>query len=406
MSRSDEKQALTYPMYGGTALEPPAEWELLRKECPVARVTLPSGDEAVLLTRYDDVRQVLSDPRFAAVLDSEDAARIADDETGGVFSTDMARFIPQQGEPHQRWRRTVGQWFTVSRMAELRPGIEAMAERLVDEMVEHGGPADLRAHLAFPLPVWVICELLGVPDTDRDRFSRWSDALLNLTRYTQEEVDTAQDDYVDYMAAHVVAKREAPGDDLLGALIEAVEPDGHRMSERELVYTGQSLLIAGHETTANMIGKTVALLLADRRRWERLLADPSLVRPAVEEALRIDADPGIGIPRYLTEETEVGDSVLPAGTTVLCSMGAANRDESTFDAADEMRLDRQPNTHLAFGVGPHSCLGQALARVELQTVLDVLLRRLPSLELAVAAEELRRLEGLAVGGLREVPVRW
>ncbi|NNN29950.1 cytochrome P450 [Streptomyces sp. S3(2020)] len=406
MSRSDEKQALTYPMYGGSALEPPAEWELLRKECPVARVTLPSGDEAVLLTRYDDVRQVLSDPRFAAVLDSEGAARIADDETGGVFSTDMARFLPQQGEPHRRWRRMVGQWFTVTRMAGLRPGIEAMAERLVDEMVAHGGPADLRAHLAFPLPVWVICGLLGVPEADRDRFTHWSDALLNLTRYTQEEVDTAQDDYVDYMAAHVVAKREAPGDDLLGALVEAVEPDGYRMSERELVYTGQSLLIAGHETTANMIGKTVALLLADRRRWERLLADPSLVRPAVEEALRVDADPGIGIPRYLTEETEVGDSVLPAGTTVLCSMGAANRDESIFDAADEMRLDRQPNTHLAFGVGPHSCLGQALARVELQTVLDVLLRRLPSLELAVAAEELRRLEGLAVGGLREVPVRW
>ncbi|MCX5335511.1 cytochrome P450 [Streptomyces sp. NBC_00140] len=404
MSRSFEKQALTYPMYGGTALEPPAEWELLRKECPVARVTLPSGDEAVLLTRYDDVRQVLSDPRFAAVLDSEDAARIADDETGGVFNTDMARFIPQQGESHQRWRPMVGQWFTVTRMAALRPGIEAMAEHLVDEMVAHGGPADLRTHLAFPLPVWVICGLLGVPEADRERFSHWSDALLNLTRYTQEEVDTTQDEYVDYMAAHVVAKREAPGDDLLGALIEAVEPDGHRMSERELVCTGQPLLIAGHETTANMTGKTVALLLADRRRWERLLADPSLVRPAVEEALRIDADPGI--PRYLTERTEVGDTVLPAGTTVLCSMGAANRDEGTFDAADEMRLDRQPNTHLAFGVGPHACLGRALARVELQTVLDVLLRRLPSLELAVAAEDLRRLEGLAVGGLREVPVRW
>lgn len=130
------------------------------------------------------------------------------------------------------------------------------------------------------------------------------------------------------------------------------------------------------------------------------------LRPAVEEALRMGADPGIGIPRHLTEGTEVGDSVLPAGATVLRGMGAAGRDESTYDAADEMGLDRQPDAHLAFGVGPHSCLGQAPARVELRTVLDVLLRRLPSLELAVAAEELRRLEGLAVGGLREVPVRW
>jgi cytochrome P450 len=406
MSRSDEKQALTYPTYGSTALEPPTEWETLRRECPVARVTLPSGDEAVLLTRYEDVRRMLSDPRFDPVPAAEDAARIADDGTGGVFSTDMARFLPQRGEPHRRWRRMVGQWFAAGRMAALRPGIEAMAERLVDEMVAHGGPADLRARLAFPLPVWVICDLLGVPDTDRDRFSQWSDALLNVTRYTQEEVDEAQDAYVDYMAAHVVAKREEPGDDLLGALIGAVDGDGYRMSERELVFTGQSLLVAGHETTAGMIGKMVALLLADRRHWERLLADLSLVGPAVEEVLRIDADPGVGMPRYLTEPAEAGGTVLPAGTTVVCSLGAANRDESVFDASDELTLDRWPNAHLAFGVGPHLCLGRSLARVELRTVLDVLLRRLPSLELAVAADDLRRLEGLAVGGLSEVPVRW
>lgn len=281
-----------------------------------------------------------------------------------------------------------------------------MAEKLVDDMVSHGHPADLRAHLAFPLPVWVICDLLGVPAADHDRFAYWSDVMLNLTRYAQDEIAQAQDDFVDYMAAHVYAKRTAPSVDLLSDLATEWDADEPPLSERELVFTGQALLIAGHETTTNVIGKMVALLLADRRRWERLLADRSLVPLAVEEALRFDAEPGIGVPRYLDRPAEVAGALLPSGTTVLCNTAAANRDETVFEAPGEMRLDRSPNPHLAFGAGPHACLGQELARTELRTVLHVLLRRLPSLELAAPTADLRRLEGLAVGGLSEVPVRW
>ncbi|MFF5566167.1 cytochrome P450 [Streptomyces sp. NPDC012623] len=406
MSQDDAEQVLTYPLLSDSALEPPAEWARLRRGCPVARVKLPSGDEASLLTRYDDVKQVLSDPRFTRQLDADDAARLSDTESGGVFNSEMSRTIPQGGEPHQRWRRMVSKWFTARRMAALRPGIEAMAERLIDDMVESGHPADLKAALGFPLPVWVICDLLGVPDSDRDRFAHWSDALLNLTRYTQAEVDAAQAEFADYMGAHVAAKRAERGDDLLCALMDATGADGYRMSDEELVATGLALLIAGHETTANMIGKMAAMLLSDRSRWERLLADRSLVRSAVEEVLRLDANPGIGMPRYIGEDTEVAGVVLPRGTTVMCSMGSANRDEEVFEGAGEMTLGRTPNVHLAFGAGAHSCLGQALARTELQAVLDVLLRRLPTLELAVTVEDLRPLEGLVVGGLREVPVRW
>ncbi|TLS48046.1 cytochrome P450 [Streptomyces montanus] len=400
------EQVLSYPLSSRTALGPPEEWRQLRQQCPVARVTLPSGDEASLLTRFEDVKQVLSDPRFGRLLDADDAARISDTESGGVFNDDMAAAIPQTGEAHQRWRRMLTKWFTAKRMAALRPGIEAMAERLIDDMVKRGHPADLKAGLGFPLPVWVICDLLGVPDADRDRFAHWSDTMLNLTRYQQEEVDAAQAEFVEYMAAHIAAKRAKPGDDLLSELTTGTGPGGYRMSDRELVATGQGLLIAGHETTANMIGKMVAMLLADRRLWERLLADRSLVRSTVEEALRLDANPGLGMPRYIAEEVEVAGTVLPRGTTVMCSMAAANRDETAFDAAEEMMLDRAPNPHLAFGVGPHSCLGQALARTELRAVLEVLLRRLPSLELAVPPEDLRRVEGLVIGGLSEVPVRW
>ncbi|WP_020575402.1 cytochrome P450 [Actinopolymorpha alba] len=406
MSQDDNGQVLNYPIPSDAALEPPAEWARLRQECPVAAIRLPSGDEASLLTRYDDVKLVLSDPRFTRQLDADDAARISTNESGGPFNSTLASSISQTGEGHLRWRRMVVKWFTVKRMTALQPKIEAMTDRLIDELLEDGCPADLRARLGFPLPVWVICDLLGVPDTDRERFTYWSETLLNLTRYTQAEVDAAQAEFLSYMRGHITVRRTEPGEDLLSELINATDPAGGRLSEEELVATGQGLLVAGHETTTNMIGKMVAMLLADRQRWEQLLADRSLIRTAVEEALRFDANAGFGMPRYLTNEVEVGGTLLPRGTTVVCNMGAANRDESAFADADEMNLHRNPNPHLAFGTGPHSCLGQTLARTELQTVLDVLLRRLPSLELAVAAEDLHRVEGLIVGGLREVPVRW
>jgi cytochrome P450 len=399
-----QDEALSFPFANPTALEPPTEWAELRQKCPVAHVTLPSGDPAMLVTRYDDVRQVLSDPRFPRP--TRAGARTAATEGGGVFKSEMARTLPQEGAEHQRWRRMITKWFTVKRMNALRPRIEAMADRLVDELVGRGRPADLKAVLGFPLPVWVICDMLGVPDSDRDRFSHWSDAMLNLTRYTQAEIDEAHAEFVAYLRGHVEAKRAAPGDDLLSDLITSSDAGGGVLSDAVLVFTGQGLLVAGHETTANMIGKMVAMLLADRSRWEALLADPALVRGAVEEVLRFDANAGIGMPRYLPVDAEIGGQHLPSGTTVMCSMAAANRDETAFPHADTMDLTRAPNTHLAFGAGAHSCVGQPLARTELQVVLEVLLRRLPTLELAVAPEELNRVEGLAVGGLREVPVRW
>jgi cytochrome P450 len=406
VTRGEVGDLLRYPIPSAAALEPPAEWARLQQECPVARATLPSGDDAALVTRYEDVKRVLSDPRFTRPTPADDAARVADVESGGVFNSEMATVLPQHGEAHLKWRRMIGKWFTAKRMNALRPGIEAMAERLVDEMVEQGAPADLKAGVGFPLPVWVICDMLGVPDSDRDRFAHWSYLMLSMTRFTQAEMDAAQAEFGRYMAGHIAAKRAQPGDDLLSALITDTDADGARMSDATLVATGIGLLVAGHETTANMIAKMVAMLLADRRRWEELLADRSLVRTAVEEALRMDANAGFGMLRYFTEDVEIAGTVLPGGTTAVCSMAAANRDERAFEGAAEMDLRRSPNPHLAFGAGAHACLGQPLARTELQAVLDVLLRKLPSLDLAVAVDDLRRVEGLVVGGLEELPVRW
>ncbi|MEV0347052.1 cytochrome P450 [Nonomuraea sp. NPDC050680] len=403
---SINEQVLSYPIPSDAALDPPAEWAELRGKCPVAHVRLPSGDQATLLTRYDDVKEVLADPRFTRLLNAPDAARLSATDDGGLFNSEMATIIPDGGEEHQHWRRLVGKWFTAKRMNALRPQMARIAEGLIDDMVERGAPADLRAGLGFPLPVYVICDMLGVPAEDRDRFSYWSDTLLNLTRYGKEEIEAAQAEFFQYMSDHLAAKRTEPGDDLLSELIAAGGPEDGGLAEIQILVTGMALLVAGHETTANMIGKMVSMLLADRTRWERLLAEPSLIRSTVEETLRLDANSGFGLPRYLKEETEVSGTLLPKGTTVICSMAAANRDESAFEAADQMDLTRTPNPHLAFGSGAHSCLGQALARTELQVVLEVLLRKLPTLELAVPVEELERVEGLAVGGLRTVPVRW
>ncbi|RRR95868.1 cytochrome P450 [Glycomyces terrestris] len=395
-----EHIALQYPIAGDAALEPPAEWAELRGTCPVAHVQFASGDDAVLLTRYEDVRATLADPRFTRTAADGGGARVSA-ESGGVLDSQMASVLPQHGEAHLVWRRTLNKWFTAKRMAALRPGVTAKAERLVDEMTAAGDSADLKAAFGFPLPVWVICEILGVPEADRDRFSYWSDTLLSMTRYTRAEIVAAQTEFHAYMAGHLAAKRAEPGDDLLSELAT-----GSDMSDAEIIATGQGLLVAGHETTANMIGKMAVMLLADRTRWEALLADPRLVRTAVEESLRLDVNAGFGMVRYIDEPFEVGGAVIEPGTTVVCSMAAANRDEAAFADAAAMDLARTPNPHLAFGAGAHSCLGQALARTELQVALEVLLRRLPTLELTVAPDDLQRVEGLLVGGMAAVPVRW
>jgi len=405
MSQVDD-QKLSYPLPRQSALEPPVEWATLRQQCPVARITLPSGDEATLLTRYDDVKQVLSDTRFGRGLSAPDAARLADTESGGLFNSEMANTLPQTGEGHDRWRKLVGRWFTAKRMNALKPDIEVMANQLIDEMVKAGQPADLKAHLAFPLPVYVICDMLGVPEADRDRFSHWSDSMLSLTRYTQAEMDANQAEFNEYLAAHIEAKRAEPADDLLSELIVAKDAEGRGLTDKELVFTGIGLLVAGHETTANMIAKMTAMLLTKRERWEAVLADRSLIRTTVEEALRFDADLGLGMVRYIDQDIEVAGERIPSGTTVMCDMAAANRDETAFEGAADMNLARNPNQHLTFGAGAHSCLGQSLARTELQTVLGVLLDRLPTLDLAVPAAELERIEGLAVTGLASLPVRW
>jgi cytochrome P450 len=306
-------------------------------------------------------------------------------------------------EEHTRFRRMLSKPFTFKRVEGLRPAIQQVTDECIDAILAGPQPADIVSKLALPVPTRVISEMLGVPYEDHEFFQHH--ANVGLARYaTAEDGQKGVMGLAQYLINLVKAKMESPSEDAVSDLAERV--NAGEISVKEAAQLGTGLLIAGHETTANMIGKMVSMLLAERSRWEQVVADPSLIRSAVEESLRFDANLGLGMARYLLEDVDVAGEILPQGTTVMTNMSSANRDERTFTGAETMDLTRSPNPHITFGAGPHSCLGQALARTELQTALRVLTRRLPTLELDVDAEQLRRLEGLLVGGLEQIPVRW
>ncbi|MER5346731.1 cytochrome P450 [Streptomyces mirabilis] len=387
-----------YPFEAPGAIDPPPLWASLRQECPVAEVRLPSGDSALLLTRYEDVKATLTDPRWSRVLDpAQGAARVP-----GVFGSGNR----PRGEDQPRLRRLISKSFTAKRANDMRPRLTEIAEELVVDLQGGTKPGDLAKTISFPLAIRAICELLGIPEADRDQFSRWSELFLSMTKYTQTQIDAGRAEFIRYMMAHVEAKRSHPADDLISELTAISDADDGRLSNAELITVAMLLLIAGHESTSNMITKMVAMLLADRSRWEALLADRGLVRTTVEECLRMDANAGFGMPRFITEDTELSGVPVRARSTVINSIAAANRDPEVFDHPEQMDLARTPNVHMAFGMGSHACLGQALARAQLQICLDVLLTRLPGLDLAVPVEKLSPRTGLVVGGLEDLPVTW
>jgi cytochrome P450 len=372
----------------------------LRVEQPLIRVRLPYGEDAWLVTRYRDVRTVLGDPRFsrAAVLDRDEPRVRPEPSTGGILSMDPP--------DHTRLRRLVAKAFTMRRVEALRPHVQQIADGLLDRMIEHGPPADLVEEFALPLPIIVICELLGVPYEDRADFRTWSDAALSTTSLPQETIQEYIQNLHDYMAGLVAERRVRPTEDLLGALVRARDEED-RLTEDELVRMGVGLLIAGHETTASQIPNFVYVLLTHPDECARLRAEPELVPRAVEELLRyIPLGAAAAFPRYATEDVELSGVLVRAGEPVLAVMASANRDGEVFPDPDTLDLTREENPHVGFGHGVHHCLGAPLARLELQVALGALLRRLPGLSFAVPEDELPWKSGMLVRGLTSLPVTW
>ncbi len=392
------------PFSDAFQFEPSATFAEFRENRPVARVRTLAGAEVWLVTRYDDVRLVLSDPRFSrAKLIGEGAPRVA-------LARPMANSLPTTDPPaHTRLRRLVVPTFAHRRIERTRPWVADLAGRLADDVAAagaDGGTADLRELFALPLPIQVICHMLGVPYDDRGRFREWTETAYSMRMADAAQVEQAMTNLTTYITGLVEAKlADTSGEpaDLLDELIRAREA-GDRLSSEELVAFGVNLLVAGHETSANQIGTFIATLLRYPGRWDRLADDPELVPAAVEELLRFNRLSDVGQLRVALEDVELHGVTIREGDGVMAAIGAANRDPRAFADPDELDLDRPDNRHLAFGHGPHFCLGAHLARVELQESLLALQRRFPRMRLAKPAEELRWRRVL-VSGLAELLVR-
>jgi cytochrome P450 len=393
----------SYPFPRPSVLDPSPEYADLRSRCPVARVTMPSGDPAYLVVGYDDVRTVLSDPRFSR------EATMRDDAPRLSAAPQRFRSLLNLDPPeHTRVRKLVSREFTARRVTALRPRIQEHTDALLDEMEESGPPVDLVSALSFPLPVAVICELLGVPYEDRKLFIGWSAAFLSTTALPAVEVLAAQAALREYMTTLVAGKREQPGDDLLSALITVRDEGDGRLDEEELIFLGVALLVTGHETTANQISNSVFALLTRHAEDDtrELLQDPDSMERAIEELLRVYPPGDEAMLRIALDDVELGGTLIPAGAAVLPSIGSANRDGVQFPDPGKMDAGRGANPHLTFGHGTHYCIGSGLARAELQIVLGSLLRRFPDLRLADPAQEISRPTGRLVHGVTSLALAW
>ena len=380
----------------------------LRGEAPVWRTTLRDGRTTWLVTRYDDVARVLKDDTFAKdklnAMDPEQQARTP--WVPGFLKPIERNMLDLDAPDHMRLRALVSKAFTPRLVERLRGRIETLCEELLDAMEcenERRGEVELVADYALPLPATVIAELLGVPAEDHKKFHRWSSRLVSISssRDILRFLPAALL-FVRYLRKLVERRRTDPEDDLITALIRAGEA-GDRLSEDELLAMAFLLLVAGHETTVNLIASGTLALLEHPEQTERLRRDPSLAKPAVEELLRYTSPVEMATERYAREDTEIGGRTIPRGQLVLAVLGSANRDEQHFEDPNVLDLARDPNRHLAFGRGGvHHCLGAPLARMEGQIALNALLRRFPGARLA--PEPLRWRRGLFLRGLERLPL--
>jgi len=389
-----------YPFGSADRLELDPQYAEIREREPLCPVRMPYGEDAWLVVRYDDVKTVRGDTRFSrAAKATHDEPRLLPDKVdGGIMDLD-----PPQ---HTRLRRLVANAFTVRRVEQLRPSAQKLAAGLLADMIAAGPPADLVESFAVPLPGTLICELLGVPYADRDRFRGWADAFMSTTSLGPEQRAALLGQLAGYFAELVAARRAEPVDDLLGALVLARDADD-RLSEAELIQLAITLLAAGYETTATEITNFVYVVLTQPEQWALLRNRPGLVPTAVEELLRyVPLITATILARWALQDVPLSGGVVPAGAPVFASSEAADRDPGVFAEPNRLDLTRSPNPHLAFGHGPHHCLGAPLARMELQVALGALVDRLPGLRLAVGVDELRWKTGFVVRGPVALPVSW
>ncbi|RKT86122.1 Cytochrome P450 [Saccharopolyspora antimicrobica] len=376
----------------------------IRDATPVQRMATPHGLPVWVITRYEDVRAALTDPRLrkeVTRIQEVIAANLLPDSGGREFEDSLASHMLNMDPPdHTRLRKLVVKAFTSRRVEALRPRVEEITERLLDDMADRS-EVDLLDSFAFPLPIQVISELLGVDESRRDAFRAWTNVLLDAS--DREAAGAAAAEMAQYLAELIEIKRREPGDDLVTALVDATE-DQDRLSDKELIAMVFLLLVAGHETTVNLIGNGVLHLLRHPDQWAALRADPELVTGAVEEMLRFDGPVMHGTFRFTAEPMTIGGVEIPAGQIVWVGLAAANRDPEQFPEPDRFDITRDAHGHVAFGHGIHFCLGAQLARLEAHTALRGLIQRFPNLTAAGPLDDVQWRFSTLIHGLRAFPV--
>ena len=378
----------------------------LRAEAPVCKIVLPTREDAWLVTRYDDVVAALKDERLVkettnALTPAQAAAQPWFRKMFKALKRNMLEVDPPD---HTRLRALVFKVFTPRLIEQMRGRIERLTNQLLDAALARGR-FDLIRDYALPLPTTIISEMMGVPVADRRRLNRWSNALLSAAGSTWAMVHAIPAGWslMRYISAIVQKRRAEPRDDLVSNLVRAEEA-GDSLSQHELVAMIFLLLVAGHETTVNLIGNGTLALLENPEQMQRLRDDPAMIRSAVEELLRYASPAETATERYAREPVTIAGVTIPQGSMVFPVLASANRDERQFPNADVLDLTREPNRHLAFGLGTHFCLGAPLARLEGQIAINSLLQRAPKLRLAVPPRSLPWRAGLIVRGLQSLPV--
>ncbi|MFH9243973.1 cytochrome P450 [Streptomyces lydicus] len=372
----------------------------LRAQGPVHRVRVPNGPDVWLVVGHEAVRGALTDPRLSKNWRASGQLGPAGEES--ALFTNMLDADPPH---HTRLRKLVAKEFTARRVEALRPRVQQITDELLDAMLAApDGRADLVEALAFPLPMTVICELIGVPAMDREAFRGWSNELVAPTG--EEAAYAATVAMSDYLVGLIEARRKDPGEGLLSDLIRTSDEDGDQLSREELVGTAFLLLVAGHETTVSLLSNGVRALLQHPAQLAALRADFSLLDNAVEEMLRYDGPVETATWRFSSEPVEIGGTLIPAGETILVALASASRDPERYSAADDFDITRDARGHAAFGHGIHFCLGAPLARLEARIALRSLLERCPDLALDVDPGALTWRTGMLIRGTEQLPVRW
>jgi pentalenolactone synthase len=377
-------------------LQIPREMRALQAAGVIHRVRTMTGHDAWLITSHEEVQRLLADSRIGlAHSDPANAPRAVDSV---LFGGPRGEFETEHADSLQ-FRAFLRPHFSPRHLRSLQTRAEALTDELLDSLATRSGPVDLIEALAFPLPILVICELLGVPYSDRDQFRAWSRAAGDLT--DRDRADEGLASLFGYGQQLVASKRLAPGDDVISRMCQT-----EGIGDMDIAQLAMGLLFAGHETTASMIGIGAMFMLANPSQWQAVLADPDLVPGAVEEILRAPGDGGGGIVRYAREDLEIAGTSVRKGDLLMLDTVAANHDPLVFKDPDRFDVTRQSSAHMTFGHGLHYCVGAPLARVELQAVFSKLVPRFPGMRLAVPVEELTLRTGSLSIGPVELPVTW